>query len=125
MILAHVRIEFSILASCGPTIAAIVTNRLAYGNYRAFRFNVSWQRTLGASAIGVFLVVTAFVIFPATATVDPSKLKWSILASTSVYNYSTLLGGPLFEEPGGRGYALPRLESRFSPVSASMILGAV
>src|SRR5437868_506092 len=110
MILGHLRIEFSILASFGPTLAAVVTNRLADGNYRAFRVNVNWLRTAGASVLGVLLILTAFVILPATAIVDPGKLNWSILASTSVYNYSTLLGGPLFEEPGWRGYALPRLE---------------
>jgi hypothetical protein len=57
--------------------------------------------------------------------VDPKKLNWSALASTSMYNYSTLLGGPLFEEPGWRGYALPRLESRFSPLLSSLIVGTL
>jgi hypothetical protein len=39
------------------------------------------------------------------------------------YNYSTLLGGPLGEEPGWRGYALPRLESAFGPVRGTLLLG--
>ena len=34
-----------------------------------------------------------------------------------------LFGGPLNEEPGWRGFALPRLQSRFSPLVASLILG--
>lgn len=42
-----------------------------------------------------------------------------------VYNYSTLLGGPLFEEPGWRGFALPRLEARFGAVPAGLFLGAI
>ncbi len=96
MILGHLRIQFSILATSGPTIAALVTNRLAYGNYRAFRLNASWPRTLGASVIGMMLVLAAFIIFPAVATVDAGKLHWTALASLGVYNYSTLLGGPLF-----------------------------
>jgi hypothetical protein len=69
--------------------------------------NVDWTRTRVGSTIGVALVLTAYVIFPAVATVDPGKLRWSPLASLGVYNYSTLLGGPLFEEPGWRGFALP------------------
>lgn len=34
-----------------------------------------------------------------------------------------LFGGPLNEEPGWRGFALPRLQSKFSPLVASLILG--
>lgn len=37
-------------------------------------------------------------------------------------NYSTLLGGPLNEEPGWRGFALPRLQERYGPVMATIIL---
>lgn len=37
----------------------------------------------------------------------------------------TLVAGPLSEEPGWRGYALPRLEERHSALGASLILGTV
>ena len=36
-----------------------------------------------------------------------------------------LLGGPLSEEPGWRGYALPRLLSTRTPLSAALTLGAI
>ena len=123
MILGHLRIEFTILASLGPTLGALITSRLASGHWQACRFNVNWRRTLGASVLGAVLVLGSVVIFPAVATVDPGKLRWSALLSLSFYNYSTLLGGPLFEEPGWRGFALPRLEEKFHPVLASVILG--
>lgn len=68
-------------------------------------------------------MLLAYVVLPAVAVADPRKLNWSILASVSVYNWSTLLGGPLGEEPGWRGYALPRLEAAVGPVLGSLILG--
>src|SRR5262245_28119125 len=61
MILGHHRIEFSILATCGPSIAAVVTNRLARGDYRVCRIHGGWLRTLGASLVGVGLVLAGFI----------------------------------------------------------------
>lgn len=121
----HLRIEFIILATLGPTLGALAAQRLTYGDRMAFRWNVSWSRTLTAALLGVGVVIASFVIIPAIATVDGRMLQWKALISLGVYNYSTLLGGPLFEEPGWRGFALPRLEARFGPLPAALLLGAI
>ncbi|HMN60034.1 MAG TPA: hypothetical protein PJ988_06705 [Anaerolinea sp.] len=38
--------------------------------------------------------------------------------------YIFLFGGPLNEEPGWRGFALPRMQRSLSPLAATLILGA-
>ncbi len=39
--------------------------------------------------------------------------------------WTVLYGGPLNEEPGWRGFALPRLQNRFSPLIAGIIIGVI
>ena len=123
MALFHAPLQYTILATLGPSVAALIVHRRRSGNYRAFRIFTTWQRTLATSGIGAALVVLTYVVLPGLVLADPHKLNWSILSSTSVYNYSTLLGGPLGEEPGWRGYALPRLEASLGPVRGSLLLG--
>jgi membrane protease YdiL (CAAX protease family) len=123
MVIFHAPLPWIVVATFGPTVAALVTHRITTGSYRAFRIYTTWPRTLGAMAVGVALIILVYVVLPGIITADPRKLHWSILISTAVYNYSTLLGGPLGEEPGWRGYALPRLENAFGPVRGSLLLG--
>jgi membrane protease YdiL (CAAX protease family) len=49
-------------------------------------------------------------------------LALSVAAS---FVYIFMFGGPLNEEPGWRGFALPQLQRSFNPLSATLILGAV
>jgi hypothetical protein len=100
MVIFHAALQWTTLETLAPTVAAVVTHHVAVGDYRAFRFRTTWSRTLGATVVGVILMVPAFVVLPAVTTADPRTLHWGILTSGSVYNYSTLLGGELFEEPG-------------------------
>jgi membrane protease YdiL (CAAX protease family) len=115
--------QWIIAATFGPTVAALITHRVTTGSWRAFRVSTTWRRTVGATATGIALMILAYVVLPGVLTADPGRLHWSILTSLAVYNYSTLLGGPLGEEPGWRGYALPRLEQALGPVRASLVLG--
>ncbi|MCC6587558.1 MAG: CPBP family intramembrane metalloprotease [Bryobacterales bacterium] len=117
-------IEAAIPASFGPTIAAVVTHRLGGGTGRPFYWYAGWQRLIAGCVTAVGLTLVAFVIVPSLLlTDDPGKLNWAILGSVSIHNYTTLLGGPIGEEPGWRGYALPRLQQWLGPTRAALVLG--
>jgi hypothetical protein len=70
-------------------------------------------------------VIISFVVFSALATVNARDLHWSAFVSLNAYNFSTLLGGPLFEEPGWRGFVLPRLQVHLGPLPAALTLGMI
>lgn len=118
-------IEWSILAGLGPTLAALAVQRGNHGDLRAFRIISTPGRTMGASIAGVLLMAGAYVVLPAVAVSDPKQLHWAALLSPALYNYSMLLGGPLVEEPGWRGFALPRMQARFGPWRAALLLGVL
>lgn len=122
LVLLQGPLEWTALATAAPALAAVVTHRVRHRSYRAVRVIAGWPRGIAGGLVGVLLMMFAYVVLPGNTAADPSRLQWSVFASMSVYNYSTLIGGPLGEEPGWRGYALPRLEAAFGPIRGSIVL---
>jgi hypothetical protein len=78
MVVFHASLAWRVLATLGPTVAAIVTHRITTGSYRADRVYTTGLRTLGATAIGVAIVILAYVVLPAIVTADPRALHCGV-----------------------------------------------
>jgi membrane protease YdiL (CAAX protease family) len=108
----------------GPALAALTTHRIFAGRWRAVRLWTTLPKFLlgivsGASVVLIGAFSAAF--FMTESGID--RWQWPALLQILTLFGPNLLGGPLGEEPGWRGYALPRFQRRFDPLTSSLILG--
>ena len=117
------------LGGFSPLVAAVLAARRETGRHgipqlirslRPARLSPLWY--LGAVlAFGAIHLagVAGYRLFGAA-----DRVRWLYLPATAQHVVGMVLV-PLAEEPGWRGYALPRLQARFGPVRASLLLGVL
>jgi uncharacterized protein len=115
----------AILAIAAPTLSATVLTaawqgkvglRELYARLIRWRFGIRWYALilLGIPLLG-WLTAQLVGAHPTYVLTTPA-LAFSVLLNL-------VITGPLCEELGWRGYALPRLLRQFNPLVASLVLG--
>ena len=116
----------------GPTVAAFIMTGVMEGRagivrllrrYVQWRVGIQWYLFV-LLGIPVIVLLGAIVVPGALASFQPIILPL-LLAYPLAFLMTFLLGGPLGEEPGWRGFALPRLQRRNGPLVGSIILGVL
>ena len=123
-----------VLGTFVPTITALfltwrtaggVELRWLLGRALVWRVSPIWYVfVIAGPALLMLLAMGGHVLLGGTAPdYVPFGARWLLVAVNFVL--VLLIGGPLGEEFGWRGFALPALETRFSPPWDSLILGFI
>jgi len=121
-----------ILKSYGPFLAAYLMLRVTEGKEGVLRLRRSIRQARAGWGwyLFVFLGIPALILLgiilqPGTLA-SFQGLKPALLVSYLItYVLVFFGGGPLGEEPGWRGFALPRLQSRLGPLQGTLLLGVL
>lgn len=116
----------------GPTLSAFIMTYAAEGKvgmrrllrrYVLWRVNLRWYLFV-LLVVPAIEVLGAIVLPGALASYQPLTLS-AVLSYPVAFISTFVLGGPLGEEPGWRGFALSRLQSTHGPLVGSVILGVL
>lgn len=121
-----------LLQTLGPTLAALVMAGLLEGpagrrrllaRVRIWRVARRWYAfaLVGIPAVCVLAALALPGAFVGLGDASAVKLVIEFLVFMAVGFFS----GPLFEEPGWRGFALPRLQAQTGALRATLVLGAL
>jgi membrane protease YdiL (CAAX protease family) len=129
--LTLVLLSFAMILFSGPLLAAVIAYALESGRkgirglwQTSTRWRIGWRWYGIMLAILLAINLPTFMFglvrgpLPAAAQVR-TILIWLV----PVFLYTFFASG--LEEPGWRGYALPKLQSRYSAKKASVILGVI
>ena len=71
------------------------------------------------------MVLATIIVRPGALESFQTLAPLSVLPYLGAFVFMVLIGGPLFEEPGWSGFALPRLQRVHSPLVGGLILGSL
>jgi membrane protease YdiL (CAAX protease family) len=125
---------FQILgAFAGPTLSAVVIIAVLEGRtglgaflkrYIQWRAEIIWWLIVLFGILVALNIVATFILGLSVLT----EFFKNIGLILPTYLLTLIVGvilGPLWEEPGWRGFALPRLQEQYGPIVGSIILGVI
>jgi membrane protease YdiL (CAAX protease family) len=127
---------FVIKAFAGPFLAAVIMVRLTEGKAgverfrkRFFQARAGWQWYLFILAAIPALFLLGILVQPGAAASFHGFPNGRLVGYLVYYLINFVIiffaGGPLAEEPGWRGFALPRMQNRYGPLAGALLLGLI
>lgn len=124
---------FLLATFSGPTIAALLVTGIIEGRsglLRLLKRTVQWRVAalwyLVVVSINLLIWLLAYSALLGPQLLLAAATHWSLLLSTFLpFVAFGILIPSIAEEPGWRGFALPRLQQRYGPIIASLLLGSL
>lgn len=120
-------VPFGSFGAFAPLVAALIVAPISRGRAglvelgrRLVRWRVRWYWYALAIGVPVAVHLLAFALDGTTATVSAGTVLLMFLL-----RMVNPTDGPLGEEPGWRGFALPGMQARLSPLATTAILAVV
>jgi membrane protease YdiL (CAAX protease family) len=119
---------------CGPLVAAVIVIGLAEGaaGYRSWgrrlirwRVGIQWWIVAVTLPVGVHLAAAGLNSGLGGPAVELAALSWSSVLGAFALRLVMPLDGPFGEEPGWRGFAVPEMQRRWSPLGTAALLGVL
>jgi membrane protease YdiL (CAAX protease family) len=125
------RVAF-VVKSFGPFLAAFIMTSILEGKegVRRLRQRIRQWRAGWQWYLFILLAIPAFILLG--IIIQPGKMaSFQGLTPVLLVSYPLTFaavffgGGPLGEEPGWRGFALPRMQMRYGPLWGTLLLGVL
>jgi membrane protease YdiL (CAAX protease family) len=114
----------------GPSLSGFIMTALTEGKEgigrwlrRIVRWRVGFRWYLFALVGLPLVMVFGTLLRPGALESFRTLAPLSVVPYLSAFVFMVLIGGPLFEEPGWSGFALPRLQRLHGPLVGGLILG--
>jgi len=131
---------FSSLGGLGPLLSLFAIQKLTRGEFTANQV-LSQIKIRGAKVRWVIPAILAIPTFTILSNLGmylfgqeeqlqliktgPDDLGLWVLPVMAIHFTASLVTSPLFEEPGWRGFALPRLQAKFGRLVGSLFVGVL
>lgn len=121
------------LGSFGPAFGALMVTGISQGKpglRNILKSLINWKTSAWSYLFAIFFIIIVYVSTAGiTYLIDPALLKFGKLPGLPeavIYLFIiAVLGGPLGEEIGWRGFLQPKLLKRFTPLTASVIIAFI
>ena len=121
---------FGLLGAWSPNISAIIVLRYIlreesgvrrlFGGWAKWRLSLKWYLAAVSPVFLVFAITSAYLLFGGTSPGPDVQYSLISLIGLAILIIFT---GATGEELGWRGFALPLLQTRFSALASSLIIG--